>query len=493
MKSLRLSKSRILSYLQCPKRLYLQVHRPELAETSSETERAFAAGHAVGDVARGLFPGGILIGHDHELAQALRETREALTGERPIYEATFEHDGVLIRADILLPNGSGHQLVEVKSSTEIKDYHLPDCAVQTWVTRNAGLRIDKVELAHIDNSFVYPGNNDYRGLLKHVDVTNKISPLLEQVPRWVEECQRMLAGPVPEISVGPQCSDPFACPFLHYCAPLPETEYPVTLLPNDRHKRTATELGAEGFRDIREVPAGRLTNPRYEWIRRITVNGKFELDPAAGNFLRQYPYPRYYLDFETIQFAVPIWAGTRPYQMLPFQWSCHIETAEGDLLHESYLGIGPEAPMRDFTENLLHVLTTKEEGPIFVYNIGFEAARIREMAMMFPDLADKLTQLLDRLIDLKPIAQKYYYHPDMKGSWSLKAVFPTIEPDAHHGHLQEVQDGGMAMDAYLEIISPDTDAERKVYLTRELEEYCKLDTLAMVKIARFFQGLEQPC
>ena len=148
--------------------------------------------------------------------------------------------------------------------------------------------------------------------------------------------------------------------------------------------------------------------------------------------------------------------------------------------------------MRDFVENLLRVLTAKGEGPIFVYNIGFEAARVRELAIMFPDLADKLTQLSDRLVDLKPIAQKYYYHPDMKGSWSLKAVFPTIEPDAHHGHLQEVQDGGMAMDAYLEIISPDTDAERKVFLTKELEEYCKLDTLAMVKIARFFQGIGQP-
>lgn len=492
MRKFRLSKSKLMSYRQCPKRLYLEIHRPELAETSSETEQAFAAGHAVGDVARGLFPGGILIGHDHELSQALRETREALTGEHPIYEATFEHDGVLIRADILLPNGSGHRLVEVKSSTEIKDYHLPDCAVQTWVTRHAGLRIDKVELAHIDNSFVYPGNNDYRGLLKHVDVTNKISPLLEQVPLWVEECQRMLAGSVPETSAGSQCGDPFACPFLHHCAPLPETEYPVTLLPNDTHKKIAKELEAEGFRDLREVPAGRLTNPRHERIRRITVENIPELDPAAGNFLRQLPYPRYYLDFETIMFAVPIWAGTRPYQKLPFQWSCHIETAEGDLFHEGYLGIGPDAPMRAFAENLVHMLTTKGEGPIFVYNIGFEATIIREMAFMFPDLADKLTQLLDRLVDLKPFAQKHYYHPNMKGSWSLKAVLPTIEPDAHHGHLQEVQDGGMAMNAYLEILSPDTDTERKAFLAKRLEEYCKLDTLAMVKIARFFQEPEQP-
>lgn len=487
MRKFRLSKSKLMNYLQCPKRLYLEIHRPELAETSSETERAFAAGHAVGDVARGLFPGGILIGHDRELSQALRETREALTSERPIYEATFEHGGVLIRADILLPNGSGHQLVEVKSSTEIKDYHLPDCAVQTWVTRNTGLKIGKVELAHIDNSFVYPGNNDYRGLLKHVDVTNKISPLLEQVPRWVKECQHMLAGSVPETSTGSQCRDPYACPFLHHCAPLSETEYPVTLLPNDKDKRIAKGLESEGFRDIREVPAGRLKNPRHEQIRRITVEGRFELDPAGGNLLRQYPYPRYYLDFETIMFAVPIWAGTRPYQKLPFQWSCHIETAEGDLLHEGFLGISPDAPMRAFAEGLVHTLTAKGEGPIFVYNIGFEATIIREMAAMFPDLADRLAQLLNRLVDLKPFAQKHYYHPNMKGSWSLKAVLPTVEPDAHHGHLQEVQDGGMAMNAYLEILSPDTDAERKAFLVKELEEYCKLDTLAMVKIARFFQ------
>lgn len=488
MRKFRLSKSKLMSYLQCPKRLYLEIHRPELAETSSETEQAFAAGHAVGNVARGLFPGGILIGHDDELSQALRETREARTGERPIYEATFEHDGVLIRADILLPNGSGHRLVEVKASTKVKEHYLADCAIQAWVAEGAGCRIERVELAHIDNKFVHPGNGDYRGLFRHEDVTQRIQPLIERVPGWAEEARRTLAGKEPTVEPGKRCKQPHECPFISYCSPPLATEYPVTALYNDKGKKVANGLLAKGITDIRQIPPEWPLNETHERQRRVIVSGKVELNPEAGRILRSLPYPRYYMDFETISAAVPIWAGTRPYQKLPFQWSCHIETADGDLLHEEFLGLPPEPPMREFAERLIRALAVKGDGPVFVYNQSFEAGRLRELGQMFPELSPPLNGIIERMEDLKPIAQKYYYHPAMTGSWSLKAVLPTVAPELDYDRLEHVQHGGMAEAAYLEILDPNTAAERRAELIRALKEYCGRDTLALVRLARFMSN-----
>lgn len=479
-----LSKSRILNHRQCPKRLFLLTYRPELAEESAETEQAFTVGHEVGDLARRQYPGGLLIGHDTELSEALRQTQTALANEphRPLFEATFQHDGVLVRADLLLPETTGRRLVEVKSSASVKEHYLADCAIQTWVIESSGTALDHVELAHIDTSFVYQGNDDYRGLLRNENVTESIRPLVSQVPSWVDQCRETLAGTEPTIPVGKQCSDPNPCPFFGYCQG-PQAEYPVHTLHNKG--KIINELLAEGITDLRDIPPGRLTKPLHERQRRTTVSGQAELDPAVREILAAHSYPRYYMDFETIRFAIPIWAGTRPYELLPFQWSCHIETAGGDLLHQEFLGLPPRPPMREFVESLIRVLHEKGEGPIFVYG-HFEATRLRKLALMFPDLDSEIKTIIERIVDLIPIAREHYYHPAMNGSWSIKAVLPTIAPELDYANLEHVQDGGMAEQAYLGIINPATAETRRNELIRGLREYCKQDTLAMVKLVHFF-------
>ncbi len=490
MAKLYLSKSKLMGFRQCPKRLYLEVHRSELAEISESMEQVFATGHQVGEIARQQHPGGILIEHDQELAQALRDTKETLAKQpdKPLFEATFQHDGVLIRADLLLPGGNrrGHNLVEVKSSTEVKPHYLADCAIQTWVTEGAGYPLGRVELAHIDTSFVYPGGGDYRGLLHHADITAEVRSLLSQVPEWAEEARRTLAGLEPAIAVGKQCGKPHECPFHSYCAG-PQPEYPVSLLPYG--SKVVEKLLAEGIRDVRDIPADRLTNPKHVRVWRATVNNRSELDGKAAEALAKYPYSRYYLDFETIQFAVPIWPGTRPYQRLPFQWSCHIERAGGTLMHESFLGgLDGTAPMEALTQKLIETLNRDGAGPIFVYNRGFEAGCISDLAVMYPEYTDSLKPILNSLVDLLPLMRESYYHPAMKGSWSLKAALPTISPELDYANLDHVQDGGMAGIAYMEILDPNTSAERRQELIRGLLEYCKQDTLGLVRVARFLQG-----
>ena len=481
----RLSKSRILAGHQCPRRLYLETFHKELAEVGAEAQRLFAIGHEVGEIAQRLHPSGILIQHQDDLSRALEETRQLLAqaSSAPLFEATFSQSGVLVRVDILERNTAGLVLTEVKAATSVKEQYYPDCAIQAWVVEQAGYHLDSINLAHIDNSFVYEEEGNYTGLLHTEDVSGEVGELLPEVAEWVRICHETLAGDMPDIEVGPQCHTPYECPFYHYCN-TNDIEYPVTTLP--RAGKLSQVLKEEGIVDIREIPPGRLTNSAHIRVQEAVLSGKPILDPDARSIVRALSYPRYYLDFETIAFAVPIWLGTRPYQQLPFQWSCHIEEATGDIRHEEFLDISGTAPMRRFAERLIEALG--DSGPVIVYNAAFENRIMHELAGMFPDLAPGLEAIMARVFDLLPVARKHYYHPAMHGSWSIKAVLPTIAPDLDYKMLEEVQHGGEAQEAYLECIHPDTTPERKKALEAHLKNYCALDTLAMVRISEYFEG-----
>lgn len=212
----------------------------------------------------------------------------------------------------------------------------------------AGCTVRSASVAYINRDFVYSGNGDYQGLLVTEDVTQAVEALKAGLPRQVTEFGEVLAGSMPAVPPGNQCRDPFDCPFMAFCSPV-TTEYPVTLFP--RGKRVAEDLLAEGIEDIRQIPEGYLENDRYERIRRVTASGHYELDAELTQTINSLGWPRYYLDFETITFAVPIWKDTRPYEQLPFQWSCHIEPQSGVLEHAEYLDTTGVSPMRSFTES----------------------------------------------------------------------------------------------------------------------------------------------
>jgi hypothetical protein len=441
----------------------------------------------VGNAARTLHPGGKLFERQDDLGGAMDETRRLLEvpGDVTLFEPAFQHGQTLVRADIFFRQGQQHRLLEVKSSTSVKPHYSDDIAIQSWVIQGAGYQLEAAHLAHIDNTFVYPGGGDYQGLFSSQDLTEETKPLIEKIPRLVADMQEMLLGSVPDISVGSHCTDPYECPFFSHCSPA-QSEYPVSILPYGG--KLARTLAAEGHTDLRDVPGERLINDRHQRVWRASRSGKAELSPESAGELRALPYPRFYLDFETIQFPVPIWAGTRPYEQLPFQWSCHIETADGGLSHREFLDTSGSAPMRAFAESLFAMLGT--EGPVLVYS-SFERTQIRALIVRFPDLQIPLMRIVDRLFDLLPVAQSAYYHPAMKGSWSLKSLLPTIAPDLDYSTVGEVQHGGGAQVAYREIIHPATAPERKDVLIRDLKAYCALDTLALVRVAWKFEGRER--
>ncbi len=491
-----LSKSKLLAYRQCPKRLWLEVHRPKLREDSAATQASFAVGHQVGDIARRLYDPrgkGVLIDPQVDgFDAAFARTQELLTSVQPIFEAGFRAGGALALADVMLPVRKGGKLawrmVEVKSSTSVKDYHRDDAAVQSFVAHSSGVPLTKIALAHINSDWVYPGNEDYNGLLLESDLTDEVFDRGEEVKDWIAKAQQIVAKKrEPCVATGKHCGNPYECGFLAYCqSQEPQAEQPIRWLPGRLSNGLQAHIEEHGLTELRDVP-DELLNDKQKRVKAVTLSGKPYFDQqAAAATLSTYKLPAYFLDFETIQFAVPIWKGTRPHQMIPFQFSLHRLSRTGKLEQQAFLDLTGADPSKAFAKAL--IAACGERGPIFVYNAGFETARIRELSERFPRLAKSLLALNDRILDLLPIARDHYYHPSQQGSWSIKAVLPALCPDLRYGDLDGVQDGGMAMDAFLEAVAPQTSKTRRREIEQQLLAYCALDTYAMVRLWSVFSG-----
>lgn len=491
-----LSKSKLIAYRQCPKRVWLEVHRPDLREDSAQAQARFDSGHQVGDIAQRLYDpkgtGALLDPRQDGFDSAFARTRELLGSPQPIFEAGFRTEEALAFADVMLPVKKGGKLtwkmIEVKSSTSVKDYHLDDAAIQVFIARATGVALAGASVACIDSDWVYPGDGDYSGLLRETCVTDQALARGTEVRAWIDDAQRVVASrQEPAVKMGKRCSAPFECGFSAYCQGLvPATENPISQLPGRLGKALEELIDAEDLTDLRDVPDG-LLNPKQLRVKKAALSGKTFFDKkAAALALQPHKLPAYFMDFETIQFAVPLWKGTRPYQQIPFQFSVHRLSRTGKLEHSSFLDVSGGDPSLGFAKALL--ATCGDKGPIFSYNASFEISRIQDLARRFPRLASALKAISDRVIDLLPVAREHYYHPDQEGSWSIKAVLPSLCPDLDYAQLEGVQNGGMAMEAYAEAIAAITTPERKVEIERQLIAYCSLDTLALVRLWSTFSG-----
>lgn len=477
-----LSKSRLISAWQCPKKLHLEKHHRDLAVVTPQMESAFAGGHQVGDVAQQIYGTEDSVEIAFNFKTMVAETQALFENgvDFPIFEATFRHEGVLIRADVMIPDGDGYRVIEVKASTSVKDYHVLDCAIQDWVLRNAGINVTSISLAHIDNQFVYRGDGDYAGLLVENDLTEKVRAMEPRVVELLAIARQAVSGPMPAINVGAQCFQPYECQFQGHCWPT-DTRYPVSGLGGSKAK--LAEFVMHGARDILDIDENSISSESQQRIYRVTCKGEAEILDGASQELAALPYPRYYLDFETVSPGVPVWEGTRPYQQQPVQWSCHIEEEDGEVRHAEFLDLSGKNPMRALAEALIACLG--EHGPVLMYT-SFERRVIEELAGMYPDLADDLTKIVNRLYDLHPVVKQNYYHPAMLGSWSIKAVLPCIAPERSYSNLDGINEGTAAADGFMEAINADTDMVRKLELEEQLRRYCRFDTEAMLEIVRFF-------
>jgi len=492
-----LSKSKLLAFRQCPRRLWLEIRRPDLREDSSATLASFAVGDTVGEVAQRLYDpkgNGIVFNpgiqrHTDVLAQSMT----LLDSPNPIFEAGFAANGALAYADVMLPVKRGGQrmwrMVEVKSSTSVHDYHRDDVAIQSFVARRAGVPLAAVALAHIDSKWTYAGDGDYNGLLVENDLTDEAFGREREVEQWIVDARKVAARRnEPSIRTGEQCHKPYTCGFLDYCeGKEAHADYPVSWLPDVRRKELKEHLSRPEVTDIRQVP-DTLLNELQLRVKASSLSGKPWFDSkGAAKALKPHALPAWFLDFESISLPVPIWTGTRPYQNICFQFSLHRLSRTGKLEHESFLDLSGNDPSKHLAATLIGACDKR--GTIFVYNASFEKARIRELAKRFPRLQRSLLAINDRIVDLHPITREHYYHPDQEGSWSLKYVLPTIASDLGYKTLDGVQDGGMAMTAWMDAVFPgESPARSKAEIDRQLRDYCKLDTLAMVRLWQMLSG-----
>jgi hypothetical protein len=318
-------------------------------------------------------------------------------------------------------------------------------------------------------------------LLLENDLTDEVRTLEPTVIDLLVKARDAVAGQIPDIAVGKQCNTPYECQFIQHCWPT-DTTYPITGLGGSRAK--LAEYVALGARDILDVDENSISAATQQRIYRVTCKGEAEILDAARREIASLGYPRYYLDFETIGPAVPIWPGTRPYASIPIQWSCHIEAEGGEPRHEEFLDLSGEPPMRALAEAMIECLG--DDGPVLMYT-NYEQRVIEGLIDMYPDLEGPLRKIIKRLVDLHPIVKQNYYHPKMLGSWSIKAVLPCIAPQMDYSQLEGIQEGTAASEGFLEAIDPETTPARKAELDEQLRRYCRFDTEAMLEIVRFFE------
>ena len=485
-----LTKSRFTAGLQCPKRLWNEVHDP-LAERLPDSV-PFMNGRAVERLAQTFEPG-VVISREQGMPAAIAETTRLLRiGAPPVlYQPAFRVGELAVIADVLRISGTHATLVEVKASTSVKPEHLPDVGFQTLVLRGCKVPVERVLLAHVDNQFVLKRAGDYAGLIAEQDVTNEVEEALPQVADSAAALQDVMAsGTRPVVAMGAQCTSPYDCPFIERCTRErgAQPEYPVELLP--RGGRTTQTLLAAGYTDLTQVPGELLSNADHLRVHQATVTGVPHFDVSATDALRKLGYPMAHLDFETISLAVPEVIGTRPYERVPFQWSIHIEDSASSVRHAEFLGVDNFGDVDALATALLAALP--DSGPVFAYNASFERDVLTWLADRLPALANAFRDVASRLVDLLPITRAAYYHRDMKGSRSLKAVLPTIDPALDYGDLGEVQEGDGAQLAFLQMRSGTLSAARKAELSGALLKYCERDSWGLVVLRRFLSGEALP-
>ena len=479
-----LSKSRYLAGTQCHLRLWYESYERELATAPDDALRAvFDTGHEVGEVACRRYPGGHLVAHDHRhVPQALAETRRVLEADTApaLFEAAFEHERVLVRADVLerLPAG-GWRLIEVKSAAELKEVFIPDVAVQLWVLRGAGLDVRDAGVLTLDRGYVYDGVRlDLRSLFTLHPVFDEAYALLDTVAAQVHEMHGMLAQPVaPEIAPGEHCSTPYKCPFHGHCTRDQHVpDHGIGELPGLRSQRRI-QLETEGVEEIRDIPADFPLSSPQRIVHRAVLEDRPLVDDGLTDALAGIVPPVHYLDFETFAPAIPRFAGTRPYDAVPFLFSVHTEHDGSALGHSDYLHEHDDDPRPKLARRLIAALG--HEGTICTYS-GYEKTVLRALAAALPELAEALEAIETRLFDLLPVVRRGYYHPRFRGSFSLKSVLPVLVPGLDYDDL-EIADGRMAAARYaLALSSPDRRERSRAFA--DLRAYCTRDTLAMVEL-----------
>jgi predicted RecB family nuclease len=479
---MQLSKSRYVAGTQCHRLLWWKVHEPLAVELQPDKvlQDRFDQGAQVGALARARLSalGPRLSAID--LSAADRTERVALTagaiadGAIAIFEASFVADDTYVAVDALVREGDGWRMIEVKSASSLKDEHLPDAAVQLHVLTRAGVKVNAVEIMHLNNEFRHPDEGE---LFQRSEVTADAQARLPAIPNELAAQLEMLAGSLPDAPIGMRCHEPRYCPFMERC--WPQERDHISKLYNVGPKKTA-EYMASGVHTIAQIPPKKkLPAAAQRQIRALNEN-RIIVEPGLAAALEPFDVKLGFLDFETIQRAIPVWPGMSPWEQAAAQFSYHEAEPGGTYRHDEFLAEGADDCRPALARAMIEATADAEK--VVTYS-SFEKTRIRGLQQCVPGFRDELLELEGKLIDLLPVLRENVYHPDFHGSFSLKYVLTPMVPELTYKDLVIV-DGMVASVeiARLLFVANRIPAEERTRVRQDLLDYCERDTWAMVKL-----------
>jgi len=458
--------------------------RDQLPEPDETTQAIFDQGNLIGNLATSLYPDGIEIdwnsGHDAGIAQ----TNAAMAERKPLFEAGFQFGRTHARADILNPSRGGKwDLIEVKSSSQVKEVHLSDVAFQKHVYEGAGIPIDRCFLMHVNRNYVRKGELDVSNLLALSDLTNHIKPLAAGLPAEIErQLLVMSQARPPEAIIGSYCA---GCTLYGQC---------WSFLPNrnvfslNRAGKKVFELFARNILAVKDIPEDYQLTQKQSIQVDCEKTGRIHIErQKIQTFLKQLKYPLHFLDFETFMTAVPPYDELSPYEQVPFQYSLHVIPSPGEEpIHYSYLSDGETDPRPQILSSLKKQLG--QTGSIVAYNASFEISVLERCASHFQEYEAWLESMRPRIVDLYiPFRNFHYYHPDQNGSASLKAVLPVITDQSYAG--LDIAEGQVASLRFRDMAFGNLAEAKKEEIRKALEMYCHQDTAGMIEIVKALQLL----
>lgn len=484
---MNISKSLYAKGIQCPKALWLKKYNKDVLTPPDEATLAiFETGNIVGGFACGLFPDGKEIPFTREYDEMIATTKQCLDdGLSSIYEATFNYEGILVMVDILTICEGEVSIYEVKSSTEVKDIYWHDVSIQYYVLKNLGFKIKSAHVVHINKEYVRGDELDINELFKIVDVTNEVEILQSNIPTILKEFETYLSDKInePDIDIGKHCNNPYECDAKEHCWKVQReiSDYSVFNIFNLGSKKQI-ELYNQGIINIDDIPQDfDMTANQAQAVQNYKSKTTYIDKNSIKIFLQNLTYPIYHLDFETYQQAIPKYKGLKPFEQTPFQYSLHIEHVDGRLEHKEYLAQDGVDGRYELAQKLCNDIPN--DVTVLAYNMSFEKGVIKRLANSFSDLEHHLLAINENIQDLmNPFQKKYYVTPAMSGSYSIKNVLPALVPEFEKAYkeLEGVQNGSQAMNAFVSMSK--LEEGEKMKLRTALLEYCKLDTLAMVKV-----------
>jgi len=488
-----INKTLFLKGMNCAKYLYLEYNHPKKKE-SIKDNLAISNGKLVGLFGQELYKGGLDLTEGGVVYgdNLVSKTTTFVINDGIYYEAAFKSNcgRYMCQSDVLCLSQKNNRVVEFKSSTRLKlPMHIYDIGWQWKVISESGFdKRLKFFMAHLNSSYIREGGIDIEKLFIHEDVTKKAEQVQFIIDKHLKEFEKILSkSNTPNIKVGKQCTSPNKCEFYNHCwKNVPKTSL-INMTGIRKHKLAALERA--GIEDVQEIPLDIELSEKHRIQIEVAITQKVRINTGAiSRFINdiETTSPLTFMDFETMMPPVPLYDGCYPYMHLLFQYciiqrknlSCEYETKE-------FIAKPNRDPRRDFIENLLSDLNV--QGTILVYNESFEKTRLRELGEQFPEYAEAITNVIDRIKDLSiPFKEKYYYHPDFNGRYSIKVVLPVLIPDLNYNQLA-IQNGAMAMEQYA--LLNNSTPEINNYIIKSLREYCYMDVLAMVKIYEALQKL----